>query len=78
MPGLTSRSEWTARIQRRQCGDGAVALGIENMAGREKSWSSFSSDPEWQKLRATPGYSDADIVSNITTIFLRPAAYSQI
>ena len=50
----------------------------ENMAGREKSWGNFSSDPEWQKLRATPGYSDADIVSNITTIFLRPAAYSQI
>jgi NIPSNAP len=50
----------------------------ENMAGREKSWSNFSSDPEWQKLRATPGYSDADIVSNITTIFLRPAGYSQI
>lgn len=50
----------------------------ENMAGREKSWGNFSSDPEWQKLRATPGYSDADIVSNITTVFLRPSAYSQI
>jgi hypothetical protein len=50
----------------------------ENMAGREKSWSAFSGDPEWQKVRATPGYSDADIVSNITTVFLRPAAYSQI
>ncbi len=50
----------------------------ENMAGREKSWSNFSADPEWQKVRATPGYSDADIVSNITTVFLRPAGYSQI
>lgn len=50
----------------------------ENMAGREKSWSNFSADPEWQKVRATPGYSDADIVSNITTVFLRPSAYSQI
>ncbi len=50
----------------------------ENMAGREKSWSAFSGDPEWQKVRATPGYSDADIVSNITTVFLRPAVYSQI
>jgi hypothetical protein len=29
-------------------------------------------------LAATPGYADADIVSNITTVFLRPAAYSQI
>ena len=50
----------------------------ENMAGRERSWSAFSGDPEWQKVRATPGYSDADIVSNITTVFLRPSAYSQI
>jgi hypothetical protein len=50
----------------------------ENMAAREKSWGNFSADPEWQKVRATPGYSDAEIVSNITTVFLRPAAYSQI
>ena len=50
----------------------------ENMAAREKSWAAFSGDPEWQKLRATPGYSDADIVSNITTVFLRPAPYSQL
>jgi hypothetical protein len=50
----------------------------ENMAAREKSWGNFGADPEWQKLRATPGYSDAEIVSNITTVFLRPAAYSQI
>lgn len=50
----------------------------ENMTARDKSWGNFSSDPEWQKLRATPGYSDAEIVSNITTVFLRPAAYSQV
>ena len=50
----------------------------ENLAAREKNWGTFGADPEWQKLRATPGYSDADIVSNITSVFLRPAAYSQI
>ena len=50
----------------------------ENLAGREKSWGTFGADPEWQKLRATPGYGDPDIVSNITAVFLRPAAYSQI
>jgi hypothetical protein len=48
------------------------------MAAREKSWGAFVNDPEWKKLRATPGYSDAEIVSNITTVLLRPAAYSQI
>ena len=50
----------------------------ENMAAREKSWAAFGGDPEWKKLRATPGYADAEIVSNITTVLLRPAACSQI
>jgi hypothetical protein len=50
----------------------------DNMAARDKSWAAFRDDAEWKKLRATPGYSDAEIVSNITTIVLRPAAYSQI
>ena len=50
----------------------------ENMAGREKSWDTFRNNAEWKKLSSTPGYSDAEIVSNITTVFLRPAAYSQI
>ena len=50
----------------------------ENLAGREKSWSAFGSDPEWRKLAATPGFTDPEIVSNITAVFLRPAGYSQI
>jgi hypothetical protein len=50
----------------------------ENMAAREKSWDSFRTSPDWKKLSATPGYTDPEIVSNITTVFLRPAAYSQI
>ena len=50
----------------------------ENMAAREKSWDTFRNDPDWKKLAATPGYTDPEIVSNITTIFLRPSSYSQI
>ncbi len=50
----------------------------ENLAAREKNWSAFGSDPEWRKLASTPGFTDAEIVSNITAVFLRPAAYSQI
>ena len=53
-------------------------LVFENMAAREKNWGAFASDPEWKKLSATPGYTDAEIVSNISNIFLRPTAYSQI
>jgi hypothetical protein len=50
----------------------------DNMAAREKSWDAFRNDPAWKKLASTPGYADAEIVSNITTVFLRPSAYSQI
>ena len=50
----------------------------DNMAAREKSWDGFRTSPDWKKLSQTPGYTDPEIVSNITTVFLRPAAYSQI
>src|SRR6266566_2282530 len=53
-------------------------LVFENMAAREKNWRTFAADPEWKKLSGTPGYTDAEIVSNISNIFLRPTAYSQI
>ena len=50
----------------------------ENQATREKAWDAFRNDPDWKKLSATEGYTDPEIVSNITTVLLRPAAYSQI
>jgi NIPSNAP len=53
-------------------------LSYENLAAREQLWSKFAADPEWNKLRATPGLSDAEIVSNISNAILRPAAHSQI
>jgi len=53
-------------------------LTFENMAAREKNWGVFASDPEWKKLSTTAGFTDAEIVSNISNIFLRPMAYSQI
>lgn len=53
-------------------------LVFENMAGRDKAWGTFVSDPEWKKLSTTPGYTDPEIVTNISNVFLRPAPYSQI
>lgn len=50
----------------------------ENLAGRDKAWAGFRDDPDWKKLRSTAGYSDPEIVSNITTVLLRPTSYSQI
>jgi hypothetical protein len=56
----------------------AYMLVHESMAAREKNWAAFRDHPDWKKLSSTPGYSDPEIVSNITTVFLRPAVYSQI
>ena len=53
-------------------------LVFENMAERDKNWGTFVADPEWKKLSTTPGFTDPEIVSNISNVFLRPTPYSQI
>ena len=53
-------------------------LAFDDLAHRDRGWKAFGSDPEWLKLRATPGLADADIVSNISNMILRPAAFSDI
>ena len=53
-------------------------LGYDSLAHREKTWSAFVTDPDWVKLRATPGLSDAEVVSNISSTFLRPLPFSPI
>ncbi len=53
-------------------------LVFPDMATREKNWDTFRADPEWKKLSATPGYTDAEIVTNISNTILKPTAYSQI
>jgi hypothetical protein len=53
-------------------------LTFENMAARDRNWGVFGADPDWKKLSTTPGYTDPEIVSNISNLFLRPAPYSQI
>jgi hypothetical protein len=53
-------------------------LSYEDLAGRDKVWKAFGADPEWQKLRTTPGLSDAEIVSNIGNYLVTPLPFSQI
>lgn len=53
-------------------------LTYPDMAAREKSWDTFRNDPEWKKLSTTPGYTDPEIVTNISNVLLKPAPYSQI
>lgn len=53
-------------------------LVYEDMAARDKYWSTFVGLPEWKVLSSTPGYTDPEIVSSISNVYLRPAAFSQI
>ena len=53
-------------------------LSYDDLAARDRLWKAFGSDPEWQKLRVQPGYSDAEIVSNISNAILRPLPFSDI
>ena len=53
-------------------------IAFDDMAAHDKCWAAFGSDPEWKKLSSAPGYTDAEIVSNISNVFLKPMACSQI
>ncbi len=53
-------------------------LSFANLEERDKNWAQFVGDPEWKKLSASPGYTDAEVVSNITNVVLSPAPFSQI
>jgi hypothetical protein len=53
-------------------------LTFPDLAAREAAWKRFREDPAWLKLKATPGYTDADVMANISDLVLAPTAYSQI
>ena len=53
-------------------------LAYEDMAAHDKQWSAFAADPDWKKLSTTPGFTDPEIVSSISNMYLRPTAYSQV
>ena len=53
-------------------------LAFDDLAAREKAWKAFGGDPDWKKLRSTPGLTDGEIVSNISNSILQPLAQSDI
>ena len=53
-------------------------LTFTDMEERTRNWATFVADPEWHKLSSMPGYTDPEIVSNISNVILSPAPYSQI
>ncbi len=53
-------------------------LTFRDLEERQARWTAFGADPAWKKLSTTRGYTDPEIITNITNSFLNPAPYSQI
>lgn len=53
-------------------------LAFNDATAKDQAWNTFRADPEWAKLKTTPGFTDKEIVSHITNIVLVPKPFSQI
>ena len=53
-------------------------LTFADMAELTERWAAFSADPGWKELARRPGNTDAEIVSNISNLYLSPLSCSQI
>ena len=53
-------------------------LTFADVAELNEHWSAFGSDPAWRELSHRPGNTDAEIVSNISNLYLSPLGCSQI
>jgi hypothetical protein len=53
-------------------------IGFDNMAAREKAWDLFRVNPDWERIKGKPGWTDKEAVSNIHASFLRPTRLSDI
>ncbi len=53
-------------------------LTFADVADLNAKWTLFVNDPAWKELSHRPQYADAEIVSNISNLFLSPLRCSQI
>lgn len=53
-------------------------LTFADTAELTQRWAAFSADPAWKELSHRPGNTDAEIVSNISNLYLSPLSCSQI
>jgi hypothetical protein len=53
-------------------------LSFPDLSEMNAKWQAFQSNPDWKKLTASPRFNYEAIVSNITSLILNPASYSQI
>ena len=50
----------------------------DDMRAREAAWTTFLKDPDWVRIRGRPGWTNEEVVSNISNTFLQPLSFSPI
>lgn len=74
--GIKQAGFWTVMI-----GDGSndlhYLIAWESLADRERKWSAFAADPEWQAARAD-SEKDGPILTNVKSTILQPTAFSAV
>lgn len=53
-------------------------VAFESVAARPETWRKFATSPEWDRMKQTPGWSDAEVVSNITNATYTGLPFSEI
>jgi hypothetical protein len=67
---------WTTLVGE-DTNDLTYLLSWDSMGERERKWTAFQSDPEWQRARAE-SERDGPILARVRNQFLAPAAYSAL
>ena len=65
---------WTEEIG--NAGTLVYMLSYPDLAGREKCWTAFQGDADWQRIRSQTEQENGPMVASIKSRILRPTAYS--
>ena len=73
--GMTNIGYWVPQDPARHENTLIYILAYPSMEARQKSWASFSSDPEWKRV-ASESEKDGKIVSKVESVFMDPTDFS--
>lgn len=74
--GMTAVGFWTPQIGEWN-NQLVYLLGYPDLAARERSWTAFRADPEWQRALAD-SERDGPLVTRIRSVILEPTAFSPL
>ena len=75
--GMKNIGYWTPQAAPASTNTIVYLLAHKSKAAAEKSWTAFSADPEWQKVKRASEANGA-IVTKVESVFLNPTDYSAI